>query len=54
MWMPKGGLLGEHLLELLVREQDVVHGVSSVLEGGVVTVDVGWEEDFCKTGLAEL
>ena len=38
--------MGEHLLQLFVGEQDVVDGFSAVLEGLVVTVDVGRQEDL--------
>lgn len=40
------GLLGEHGGGLLVGEVDLVDGVSAVLEGDVVVVDVRREKDF--------
>ena len=49
--MARGGeqfreLLGEHGGGLLVGEVNLVDGVSAVLEGDVVVVDVRREEDF--------
>ena len=40
-------LMRQHVLGLLVGEEDLVDGVSAVLEGNVVAVDVGREEDLC-------
>ena len=37
----------QHVLGLLVGEEDLVNGVSAVLEGNVVAVDVRREEDLC-------
>lgn len=39
-------LLGQHRLGFFIREVDLVDGVSSVLDGDVVVIDVGREEDF--------
>lgn len=39
-------LLGQHVLGLLVAECDFVDGVSAVLQGNVVAVDVRRQEDF--------
>lgn len=47
-WSKESRLLRKQLLQLVLAEQDLVDGVSSVLEGYVVTVDVGGEEDFCR------
>ncbi len=45
---PRRRLLREHVLDLLVAQQDLVHGFSPVLERGVFAVDVGREEDLCR------
>jgi hypothetical protein len=39
--------LRQEALGLLIAEQDLVDGVSSVLERDVLAVDVGREKDFC-------
>lgn len=38
----------KHILNLLVREVDLVYGVSPVLQRNVVAVDVRRKEDFYK------
>lgn len=40
-------LMRQHVLGLLVGEENLVNGVSAVLEGNVVAVDVRREEDLC-------
>lgn len=39
-------LLRQHALGLLLAEDDVVNGVSLVLEGDVVAIKIGGDEDF--------
>lgn len=39
-------LLGKHVLDLLVAQQDVVDWVLALVDGDVFAVEVGWEEDF--------
>jgi hypothetical protein len=39
-------LMREHVLDLLLAEEDVMYRVSAELEGDVFAVEVGWEEDF--------
>lgn len=36
----------KHVLNLLIREVDLVYGVSPVLQGNVIAVDVRGKEDF--------
>lgn len=40
-------LLRQHVSQLLIGEADLVNGLSSVLEGNVVAVEVGREKYFC-------
>lgn len=40
------GSVGENVLDLVVAEQDLVDRLSAVLEGNVVAVHVGWQEDL--------
>lgn len=40
------GLLRQHVLDLLFAQQNVVDRLSSVLEGSVITVEVGRQEDL--------
>lgn len=39
-------LLGEHVVDLFVAQNNLVYRLPSVFEGDVVAVDVGRQEDF--------
>jgi hypothetical protein len=41
-----GYLLGQHITQLFVAKADLVNGLSSILEGNVVAVEVRGEKDF--------
>lgn len=45
-------LMWQHVLGLLIGEEDLVNGVSAVLEGNVVAVNVRREEDLGIPGKA--
>jgi hypothetical protein len=38
--------LWQHVLDFFVADEDLVDGVSSVLQGNVIAIDVGRKEDF--------
>jgi hypothetical protein len=40
--------LRQHVLGLFVGKEDLIDGVSAVLEGNVVAIDAGGKEDLCK------
>ncbi len=42
-----GYLLGQHVTQLLLAEANLVDGLSSVLEGDVITVEVRGKKYFC-------
>lgn len=43
-WVAFDNLFGQHLLDLLIAEQDLMHRLSAVLEGDIVAVHVRWQK----------